>query len=85
MSRVRAYLSECLLWAVRKTQLEIPIHRDGWASEASWIKRAPVGRYTPPLAPARQHLPGNSIGAVFSPARCRLSETYFTAVPEPRL
>ena len=25
MSRVRAYLSECLLWAVRKTQLEIPI------------------------------------------------------------
>ena len=26
MSRVRAYLSECLLWAVRKTQLEIPIH-----------------------------------------------------------
>ena len=27
MSRVRAYLSECLLWAVRKTQLEIPIPR----------------------------------------------------------
>ena len=26
MSRVRAYLSEWLLWAVRKTQLEIPIH-----------------------------------------------------------
>ena len=25
MSRVRAYLSECLLWAVRKTRLEIPI------------------------------------------------------------
>ncbi len=25
MSRVRAYLSECLLWAVRKTKLEIPI------------------------------------------------------------
>jgi len=28
MSRVRAYLSECLLWAVRKTQLEIPIHTE---------------------------------------------------------
>ena len=25
MSRFRAYLSECLLWAVRRTQLEIPI------------------------------------------------------------
>jgi len=46
MSRVRAYLSECLLWAVRRTQLEIPIPHRSRSAFAARFHLTPLVRNT---------------------------------------